>query len=366
VKAENASYYDEYPATVVALNQVDLRPEVSGYVTSIFVADGQHVRMGMKLYAIDQQQVRAAYDQALANLNAAKANMAKTRQDVDRYNELAKNDAVARQTLEHAQADLESARMQVAAAQAGVQNVQTNLRYSIIVAPFDGIIGISQVKLGSSVTAGQTVLNTMSSGNPMGVDVAVDEKQIGRFTRFLKAGGGDHDSTFTIVLPDLSVYPLPGRISFLDRAVDPQTGTIRVRMVFPNPRNELKPGLTCNLRVGTSAANSVLIPFRAVVEQMGEYSVFVVNGNKVSQKRITLGTRIRDMAVVMDGVHPGDQIVTEGVQRLKDNALVAVLPSGGGQGQLPGAGQPVQGGGQGQGAQGGRQGQGSGTQGQGG
>ena len=249
VKSGNATYHDEYPATVVALNQVDLRPEVSGYITEISVQDGQHVAKGMKLYGIDQQQYQAAYDQAQANLNVAKSNLAKAQQDADRYMDLAKNDAVARQTLEHAQADLESAKMQVAAAEATVKSVETNLRYSTIYAPFDGTIGISLVKLGSAVSPGQTVLNTISSDDPIAVDCAVDEKQISRFNALLQSSTNGKDSTLMIVLPDQSLYPYPGRLSFLDRAVDPQTGTIQIRIIFPNPRRILKAGLTCNLRV---------------------------------------------------------------------------------------------------------------------
>ena len=322
-----ASYNDVYPATVFALNQVDLRPEVSGYIVGIFFKDGQRVRKGMKLYAIDQQHYQAAYDQALANLNTARSNLAKMQQDVDRYNDLAKNDAIARQTLDHAVADLQSARMQVAGLEANVKNVQTDLRYSVIDAPFDGTISFSQVKVGSSVTAGQTMLNTVSSDDPMAVDCAVDQKQINRFARLLEKKTSAADTTFTLVLPDGSVYPEAGVLSVLDRAVDPQTGTIRVRMVFPNPHNVLKAGLTCNIRIrNRSAASTVLFPFRAAVEQMGEYFVFVLNGEKVIQRRVDLGARINDMVVARDGLSPGDRIVVDGVQKLRDNVTVAVVP----------------------------------------
>lgn len=322
-----ASYFDAYPATVTALNQVELRPEVSGYIVGIYFKDGQRVRKGMKLYAVDRQHYQAAYDQAVANLSTARSNLAKLQQDVDRYNELAKNDAIARQTLEHAVADLESARTQVAALEANVKNVQTDLRYSVIEAPFDGTISFSQVKAGSAVNAGQTLLNTISSDDPMAVDCTVDQKQISRFAGMLEKKTPADDSTFTIVLPDGSVYPASGRLSVLDRAVDPQTGTIRVRVVFPNPAGVLKAGLTCNLRVrNTSGASAVLFPFRAVVEQMGEYFVFVVNGEKVTQRRVDIGSRINDMVVARSGLAPGDLIVVDGVQKLRDNAVVAVTP----------------------------------------
>lgn len=328
VKLGTATYYDEYPATVTAINQVEIRPEVSGYVTEIYFQDGQHIEKGTKLYAIDQQQYKAAYDQATANLNVAKAALAKAQQDADRYRDLAKRDAVARQTLEHAQADLQSAKMEVASLEANVKNVETNLRYSVIVAPFDGTIGISSVKLGSSVVAGQTLLNTISSDDPMAVDCSVDEKQIGRFTQLLQAGDSLRDSTFTIVLPDQSLYPFPGHLSFLDRSVDSQTGTIRIRVIFPNSKNLLRAGLTCDLRVqANSSARSLLIPYKAVVEQMGEYFVYVVNGGKVSQRRVDLGTSINEMVIVKNGLQLGEQIVTEGVQKLRDNSPVVVIPA---------------------------------------
>ncbi|HTR81898.1 MAG TPA: efflux RND transporter periplasmic adaptor subunit [Bacteroidota bacterium] len=327
VKQAKAAYYDDYPATVTPLNQVELRSEVSGYVTDIYFKDGQHIKKGAKLYSIDQQQYKAAYDQARANLNVAKANLAKAQQDANRYKDLAKSDAVARQTLDHAQADLQSAKMQVQAVEANVKNVETNLRYSVIVAPFDGTIGISSVKLGSSVAAGQTLLNTLSSDDPMAVDCSVDEKQIGRFSKMLSEGESENDSTFTIILPDQTTYPYFGRLSVMDRAVDPQTGTIRIRVVFPNTKNVLRAGLTCDLRVqANSSSESILIPFKAVVEQMGEYFVYVVNSGKVSQQKVLLGMRIGDMVIVKDGLQAGQQVVTEGVQKLRDNAPIALTP----------------------------------------
>jgi membrane fusion protein (multidrug efflux system) len=321
---ETATYFDNYPATVTPLNLVELRPEVSGYLTDIYFKDGQHVSKGMKLYGIDQRQYKAAYDQSIANLNVAKANLYKAQQDFDRYTELAKNDAIARQVLEHSEADLQSAKMQVAAAESNVKVVETNFRYSVIYAPFEGTIGISNVKLGSSVSAGQTLLNTVSSDNPMAVDFSVDEKQINRFTMLLQKKPTTGDSTFTLVLPDQTIYPFPGYISLLDRAIDPQTGTIRTRLIFPDSKNVLRAGLTCNVRVqNKNASGSILIPFKAVVEQMGEYFVFVVNGNKVSQRKISIGNQVNDEVIIRDGLQVGESIVTEGTQKLRDNSLIA-------------------------------------------
>ena len=314
VKKGQASYYVEYPATVVALNQVEIRPEVSGYLTDIYFEDGQHITKGMKLYAIDQQQYKAAYD-------VAKANFYKAQQDYDRYKELAKNNAIATQVLEHSSADLK-------AAESNLSEVETNLKYSVITAPFSGTIGISQVQLGSAVMAGQTLMNTLSSDNPMGVDFSVDEKDIKKFNSILHNKFNKDDSTFTLGLPDGSIYPNPGNLILLDRAVDPQTGTITARLEFPNKNYLLRPGLTCNVRVlNNSSPGSILIPYKAVVVQMGEYFVFVINGKKVSQRRIETGRSIKDMIIVTSGLKPGEQIVTEGVQKLRDNSPIILSNS---------------------------------------
>ena len=178
----------------------------------------------------------------MANLNVSKANLVKAQKNADRYLELQKNDAIASQTVDNALADLDAAKMQVNAAQANVSAVQTNVRYSTIYAPLSGTIGISQVKIGSAVTPGATILNTISQNSPLAIDFAVDEKQIPRFTKLQAEGTKPADSVFTISLPDGSIYNQPGKISLLDRAVDPQTGTIRARLVFTNPQDILKPG----------------------------------------------------------------------------------------------------------------------------
>jgi len=154
VSKGSATYYDEFPATVTALLQVEIQPQVAGNITGIFFQDGQQVRKGQKLYTIDPQQYRAGYDQAVANLNVQKANLNRAQKDADRYNTLAQQDAVAKQLVDNANATLEAAKMQVEAAQASIQQVATNLKYTTIYAPLDGTIGISQVRLGAAVAPG--------------------------------------------------------------------------------------------------------------------------------------------------------------------------------------------------------------------
>lgn len=329
VKKEAAVYYDEYPATLAALNQVDLRAEVTGYITGIYFKDGQHVSKGQKLYDIDRQQFQANYDQAVANENVSKANLAKAQQDADRYSDLLKQDAIAKQVYDHAMADLQSAKMQVQAAQSAVRNVQQTVKYSSIYASFGGTIGISQVKIGALVTANQTLLNTISSEDPMAVDIAVDQKNIPRFMQLQQNSSALKDSVFTLQLPDNSIYSQTGKISFIDRAVDPQTGTIKARLIFANPQNILKAGMNANVRIKNNSTDSLfmLIPYKAVTEQMGEYFVFVVNdSSKAIEHKIILGNTINDKVIVKQGLSEGDKIVTDGAQKLRDSTAVQIGP----------------------------------------
>ena len=329
VKKESAVYYDPYPATVIAINQVDLRAQVTGYITGIFFKEGQPVAKGQKLYDIDRQQYQANYDQAVANSNVSKANLAKAQQDADRYSDLLKQDAIAKQVYDHAISDLQSAKMQVEASNSNVRNVETTVKYSTIYASFAGTIGISQVKMGSLVTANQTLLNTISSVDPMAVDIEMDQREIPRFIKLQKITATAKDSIFTLQLPDNSIYKGTGKVSFIDRAVNPQTGTIKVRLIFPNPMNVLKAGMNANVLVKNNNTDSLLllIPYKAVTEQMGEYFVFVVNdSSKAIQHKILIGAQINDKVIVKQGLNEGDKVVTDGTQKLKDSTNVSVGP----------------------------------------
>jgi len=324
VATGNAVYYDKYPATVTALNQVELRPQVSGYITGIHFKDGARIQKGQKLYSIDQQQYQANYQQSVANLAVQQTNLVKAQKDADRYHELDKQDAIAKQQVDYADAALEAAKKQVEAAEANVRSVQTGVRYSTIYAPFDGTIGISQVKMGAPVSAGQTVLNTISSDNPVAVDFSVDQKEIFRFTQLQQQNSKAGDSTFTLMFGN-DMYPYPGKIYFVDRAVNPQTGTIIVRLLFPNNKSMLKAGMTGTIRVKNAAKKAILIPYKAVTEQLGEFFVYVVNdSNKVSQRKVPLGTQIGTNIIVKDSLREGEKIVVQGVQNLREGAAVKV------------------------------------------
>ena len=327
VKSAQAAYYDEYPGTITALNQVDITPQVSGYITGIYFKDGQRVSKGQLLYKMDQQQYRANVLQADANYRAAQANLHMAQQDADRYLYLQQNDAIAKQLVDHSLAGLQTAKMQLEAAKAAIQNVQTGLRYSTIYAPLSGTIGISRVKPGTAVSPGTTLLNTISSDNPMAVDINVDEKEISRFEQLQRQRINDTDSTFRILLPNGDIYPYNGSVALLDRAVDPETGTIITRLVFKNESNTLRDGMSCVVRVqgqGSSTQPQLMIPYKAVTEQLGEYYVFEVNNNTARQQKIITGRVLGDNVIVKDGLHQGDIIVADGTGKLKNGSLVSV------------------------------------------
>ena len=322
----NAAYYDEFPATITALREVEIQPQVAGNITGIFFQDGQQVRKGQKLYTIDPQQYRAGYDQAVANLNVQKANLNRAQKDADRYNTLAQQDAIARQVVDNATATLEASRMQVAAAQANIRQVATNLKYTTIYAPLGGTIGISQVRLGAAVAPGSAPLNTISADDPVAADIQVDESEIPRFLKLQNKKNALQDSTFLFMQQGGGTYKYSGSVRIIDRAIDPQTGTLRVRIAFPNPNKELKVGLNGNVRVRNSTDKpELLIPYQAVTEQMSEYFVFVVgDSSKVTQKKVTLGAHINDKVIVKAGLNEGEVVVTEGTQKIKEGAKVKV------------------------------------------
>ncbi len=313
---------DNYPGTIVPLNEVELRPQVAGYITDIFVEDGQKVTKGQKLYQIDRTKYQAAYQQAQANLQSAKANLARVSKDLERYEKLNEQEAIATQRVDYARTDVETSQSQVAAVEAQLAAAANDLKYSVITAPFSGTIGISQVRIGAQVSPGQPLLNTISSDDPITVNFVINEQEIPRFNKFQK----DHsDSLFTIRLGDGTIYPYPIKFATIDRAVNRQTGTITIRLSLPNPDRQLIAGMTVDVLVqNQDIGEQVVIPYKAVTEQMGEYHVYVIQGDSVLQRPLELGTQVKGEVVVRKGLEEGESIVIDGIQKLRQGAKVQV------------------------------------------
>lgn len=340
VQAKPVIYYDKYPSTTAALSQVNLIAQVQGYITGIFFKEGSHVTKGQKLYEVDTRLYQANVDAAVANQRVADGNLVQAQQDADRYAYLNKYNAVAKQLYDHAIIALQNAKNQQKAAADAVKTARTNLSYAVIRAPFSGTIGFSQVKLGNVVTNGQTVLNTLSTDDPMAVDFLVNEKQLPGIEKIDHMKHNAVDSLFTILLPDNTLYSHTGKIYVIDRAVDPQTGSIRVRLVFPNPAFTLRVGMSCVVRVhNLDNTPQLVVPNRAVTEQMGEYFIFVAKDTTVTKKdksgkeqqhrelvahqqKVQTGQTIGPDIIIKGGIQAGDRIVSDGIQALHDGTPI--------------------------------------------
>jgi RND family efflux transporter MFP subunit len=326
--SENVVYYDDYPATVTALNEIQLRSEVNGYVTGVFFKEGGHVRKGEKLYEIDRRKFRAALDAARANLDIARSNLDKANRDAERYITLNKQDAIAKQILDDAITARENAKMQVKLAEANLLSAGTDYNYSLVEAPFSGLTGFSFVKPGAFVTAGQTLLTTISSDDPAGVDFNIDQKVLPYFLKLQEERITELDSVFRLVLPDGNNYKYNGKLTVIDRAIDPLTGTIKIRVVFQNDSSILRPGMNCRIKVRSeSSGRHLLIPSVAVTEQMSENMVYIIKDNKVNQARIIPGPNIGKFLVVEEGLTEGDSIITEGIQNVRQGMRVRAVES---------------------------------------
>ncbi|HZY38194.1 MAG TPA: efflux RND transporter periplasmic adaptor subunit [Mucilaginibacter sp.] len=359
LKPKQVLYYDKYPATTRALNQVNLLPQVSGAITGMFFTEGSEVSKGQKLYEIDERIYQAAYDQAVANLNVAESGLVQAQQDADRYVYLNKYNAVAKQLYDHAVNTLEQAKSTVKASEQQVKTAKTNLTYATVYAPFKGTIGISQVRLGEVVSPGITTLDTLSTDNPIAVDFIINEKNLPFFEK-LQHEKKQVDSLFTLLMPDNSLYKQLGKLAVIDRAVDPQTGSIRIRLVFDNPDFYLRAGMSCVVRVhNQDTGPQLVVPNKAVVEQMGEYFVYVAKDSVVKvnqdslkklgidlkkankpklfavQKKVVTGQTIGADIIIKSGIKAGDRIIVDGIQSIHDGSQITTankVAAGGGRG----------------------------------
>ncbi|MEJ5056235.1 efflux RND transporter periplasmic adaptor subunit [Sphingobacterium sp. MYb382] len=321
VSQEIVAGLKSYPASVVPLQETEIRAEVSGYITNIFVSDGASVSKGQALYEVDRIRYQAAVDQAKASVEIAKSTLQRVEKDLARYQTLADKDAIAKQTLDNALTDVSTQRSQVQAAQAALVTAQTNLQRSTIRAPYSGVLGISQVRNGALVSPGTTLLNTLSSIDPVAVEFQISEKEIAEFSAYQS---GRSSTEITVALPDGTSYAGQGRISLIDRAVSSSTGTISVRATFNNAQNILRAGMNVTMNVtSNSTVEQMIIPFKAVQDQLGVYNVYVVNdSSRAEQRPVELGTKIGDKIVVNKGLNIGEKIVVEGIMNVKTGAKV--------------------------------------------
>ena len=314
--------YTEYVARTEARETVEIRARVGGYLEKIFFNEGTKVKAGQPLFLIDQRPYKATLKDAQGQLAQAEAALWKAQQDVERYRPLVAQDAAPQQDLDKAEAEAKVSTASIVKAKAAIDQAELDLKFTEIKAPITGIIGKEEVTVGNLVTKDQTLLTTMSSWDPMRAVFSLSENDYlllsKRYPDKSREGSSaKQERIFELVMADNSIYPFTGTLSFVDRALDPTTGTLNIYASFPNPDSLLRPGLFGRIRVILKEEpNALLVPQRAVQEMQGVQTVLVVGPeNKVALRTVTLGPRYEDFFIVTKGVKAGELIVVEGLQK---------------------------------------------------
>ena len=317
---------------VRAYREVELRPRVSGVVTHIDFAPGQKVKEGDRLFRIDPRAFEEGVINARANLAEAEANLVRVQQDIARYKPLLPDNAIPRQVYDQAVATETQLRAVVSSRRAGLATAELERGYTDVRSPITGRIGLQRVEVGGLASAGQTVLATVSTLDPVAVYFNVSERDYLAFARrqqaAREAGKAPVDRPIQLLLPDGSLHPSPGTLDFTDRALTPGTGTLAVRAIFANPDQLLRPGMNARVRIVYDVAqDALLVPQRAVTEMLGKYFLSVVGeGDKVEQRPVTPGPRIGDQWLIESGLKAGDRVVVDGLQSARPGTVVAPRP----------------------------------------
>jgi membrane fusion protein (multidrug efflux system) len=330
VAAKDTPLDFELVAQLRGFEDVEIRARVEGYLESIDYKEGSTVKKGTRLFTIDDQQYIAALAQAQASLASAQNQFDKADLDVTRFTPLAAERAVSQAELDNAVSARKTGLAQIEAAKANVEKARLNLSYTKITSPIDGLAGKAEHKVGDLVGKGEpTLLTTVSSIDPIRVSIAIPESDYLRFTRSVESGQAQASKAKPVlILSDGTQHPYPGRLLFVDRAVDPQTGTLRVDLAFPNPQKTLRPGLYGKVKAESEVVkNALLVPQRAVQELQGTYTVVVITpDNKVETRKVKPGQKVGSNWIIQDGLKSGDVVVAEGIQRLRDGMTVVPKP----------------------------------------
>jgi RND family efflux transporter MFP subunit len=322
--------YNEWVATLDGFDNAQIQPQVTGYIVAQTYREGSPVKKGQVLFEIDPRPFQAVLDQAKAQLAQSQAQLGKTKLDVDRDTPLAKERAIAQSQLDNdIQANL-AAMAAVKSAEAQVESAQLNLDFTHVTSLLDGIAGIATVQIGNLVNP-TAVLTSVSRVEPIKAYFPISEQTYMKFAKRINTSSRRDDveeikdaPKLQLILADGTVYAHPGKILYTDRQVDITTGTIRIASSFPNPENILRPGQFGRIRAATEQVNgALLVPQRAVNELQGMYQLAVVGeGNKVSIRSVKVGDRSGENWIIQDGVKPGEMVIVEGLQKVRDGSVV--------------------------------------------
>ncbi len=324
----------ELPGRTSAFRVAEIRPQASGLIQRRLFTEGSDVKAGQALYQIDPAPFQAALDNAKAALGRAEANLPAIRGRAERFKELLGDKAVSQQNYDDAAAALNQIQADIQYYRAMVETVRINLSYARITSPISGRIGKSSVTDGAIVTAYQPVpLATIQQLDPIYVDVPQSTTELLRLQRRMADGRLTHDgknqNAVQIILEDGTPYPLEGTLQFRDVSVDPTTGSVILRMVFPNPKGVLLPGMFIRAVVEEGVnQQAILAPQQAVSRTpKGEPFVLIVDAeDKVRQRMIALDRAIGNTWLVSSGLAPGDRVIVEGSQKVRPGVSVKAVP----------------------------------------
>lgn len=331
VAQRDVPIYMEVVGQTKGAQDVEIRARVEGYLNSVRFTEGAFVTKGTPLYEIDPLPLQAALANAKADLATAEARLGRANNDVTRYRPLAETQAVSRQELDNAISAQEAARAMVDAAKAALDKATLDLGYASISSPIDGLVGTTNVKAGNLVGRGEsTLLTTVSQVDPILFRGGVSEAEYLRLAKQVQESGKrpEAGAGIELILADGTTHPHKGQVDAIERAVDPTTGTLAVQIRFPNPGRVVRPGQYGRARfVIETKAGALLVPQRAVAELQNLYSVAIVGSDdKVGFRNVKVGPRVDGLWVIEEGLKPGERVIVEGLQKVREGAAVSPKP----------------------------------------
>jgi len=321
--------YEDFVAQVYGQSDVDIRTRVEGWVTAMNFKEGSHVKKGDLLYIIDDAQYQTRVDREASDLARAKTELVRAQNELSRVKPLTELNALSKKDLDNATASFEAAESQVKATQASLENARIELGYTRVYAPFDGIVGKSNMRVGDYVSRAGTssVLTTISSIGAVRVRFQISEREYLRIAKLTKEELAAARKNVQLVLADDSVYPQTGEVNFADREIDPKTGTLTIEALFPNADGLLRPGLFVKTRVLLNTLpKAVMIPQRAVFQLQSLAQVFTVtDSSTLKATTVEVGQKIGDGWVVTKGLKAGDKVAVVGTASLTPNSKIEIV-----------------------------------------
>jgi RND family efflux transporter MFP subunit len=320
--------YHEWIGVLDGWVNAQIRAQVTGYLLTQNYREGDSIKKGDLLFKIDPRPFKAAFDQASGQLAQAEAQLGKTELDVKRYGPLAQDKAISQEEYDDAvQANLE-AQAAVVSAKAQLEQAQLNLGFTKITSPIDGIPGIARAQIGDLVGPATGELTTVSTVDPIKVYYNVTEQAYLDLTRQFTTENDRlsrlRQAEIDLILADGTLYPLKGNIYAADRQIGVTSGTLRIEALFPNPNSSLRPGEFARVRIKQDLRHdSILVPQRAVSELQGSYQVAVDDpDNKIRIQPVQVGDRSGNQWIIEQGLRPGDRVVIEGIQKVREGVTV--------------------------------------------